>query len=328
MDIIRNISQLELINLIKCKSEYVNIHGVEFSYLGRGGEGIVYQIGDTKYAMKIYKQKSKFNKEIVILKRLNKISDGFLKIHGNINLYGHQILFMDLINGSLENWAEKKRSDREWICMIVQILCGLLILQTKLQICHTDMKPKNILYKHTEPVNFKFSFDNLNIMFKTSDFFYISDFGHAQSNFIFADNNKIDKDKIDLCIENNLDLGQLGAFHKRLAVSIITKFYTLSDLMNIGKKDTHFVEYSKKIKEEINVEFKKYGDSVKYKMLFRDISYYLLEKNYFDIENLPHTDSSSYVLPSNSVINILESLNEVKGYGSLANKINDLYLLI
>lgn len=330
---IKNISRNDIEFFIK-QNKDKTINNTKFSFLGKGGEGCVYRLGSLSIVMKIYKKKSHRNKEIYILKKLNLLMDknicnNFLKTYTDLNMFGHPILFMDLINGNLENWVEIYHNHNEWICMIFQILFGLLILQNKLKMCHSDMKPKNILFKKIEKTTTKVSINNNHISTYESEYiFMISDFGHSQS--LYLNDNNMQKHDIDLCIENNVDLKQLSAFHKRLAVSIITKHYTLDDILNIGKNNKQFLDYVEWIKADIEKDMKDYNPKVKHHMLVRDLSYYLLEKEYLDINNLPKLNTSelNIVLPSQEIIKVLESLGNLKGTDSLLNKLTELGKII
>jgi len=71
-----------------------------------------------------------------------------------------------------------------------------------------------------------------------------------------------------------------------------------------------------------------YSYSVKNHMLFRSLAYYLLEKDYFDIDDLPNIGKTKINLPSPYIRNILESLSLTKGYGTLVNKIREIGNLI
>lgn len=325
MNEIKNLKYNDLQSLLKNTKDQT-INNTNYVFLGKGGEGIVYKIGSSNVAMKIYKIKSKRNKEICVLKKLNNlmnenVCNNFLKIYGSKNLFGHAILLMDLIDGNLEKWVEVEHSKNEWLIMIFQILYGLLILQTKLKMCHSDMKPKNILFKKVNSQINKYTInDNEICVLKTDILFMISDFGHSQS--LFFNDNKMKNSEIELCIENNLDLKHVIAFHKRLAVTIITNHYTLENILDMGKNDINFIEYVKWITNEIDKDLKNYNPSIKKHMLFRDLSYYMLEKGYMDINDLPMQDKNiKIILPPKEIIELLESLEEVKGINSLFNKL-------
>lgn len=326
---IKNITQND-INLLIKQNKDTRINNINFTFLGKGGEGVVYKLGLLPIAMKIYKKKSHKNKEIYVLKKLNKLAyNNFLQIHSDLNLFGHSVLFMDLIDGNLEKWVETSHSHKEWMIMIFQILHGLFILQNELKMCHTDMKPKNILFKKVEKKLNKISIDSNNIFeFKSRYVFIIGDYGHCQS--LLFNNNDMTTNSIELCIENNLDLKQLSVFHKRLAVTIITKHYTLENILDIGKNDEHFVEYVKWIKSNIEKDMKDYNSAVKHHMLIRDLSYYLLEKEYLNINDLPVIEGMGLkiVLPPQEIITQLESLAEVKGKNSLKNKLIEIGKII
>lgn len=330
MDTVNSIKNMTISNittLIK-ESNDITINNINFSFLGKGGEGNVYKLGLLPIAMKIYRKKSHKNKEIYILKKLNLLSKDdtcniFLKTHADLNMFGYPVLFMEIVDGSLENWVEYEHGYNEWICMIIQVLCGLVILQNKLKLFHTDMKPKNILFKKVDKYVINLFINNKNLSFESEYTFMISDFGHAQS--LYFNDNKMEKTTIEENIKKNSDLDQLASFHKRLAVSIITKKYTLDEILEIAKDDDFFNSYVIWIKNEIEKDMSTYSPKIKNHMLVRDLSYYLLEKNYIDIEKLSNkTDNPKIFLPSKNIINVLESLKDINGQQLLKNKIIEL----
>lgn len=315
---------------------------IMMNFLGKGGQGVVYSINIyPMYAIKFYKQPTGTNKvniELLFLKKVKElknknITNNFLNLYGNISLFGRDVIIMNIIDGSLEEWVLVEHSDIEWLKMIFQILYGTLIMQKCLQTYHADMKPKNILFNNITETNFNYEInedDNYyKINFISKQVFIISDFGHASSLLNdFKRYSKIPESSIKLSIENNLDLEHLSSFYKRLAVTIISNSYTLNDLLNIGKDDKYFNAYLDNEKTQIENTMGHYSYSVKNHMLFRSLAYYLLEKDYFDIDDLPNIGKTKINLPSPYIRNILESLSLTKGYGTLVNKIKEIGNLI
>ena len=69
MEIVKKLTHYDVINMIKNNKDHT-IKNKQFIFLGKGGEGIVYRIHSTYFAMKIYKNRSKgLNKEIAILQQ-------------------------------------------------------------------------------------------------------------------------------------------------------------------------------------------------------------------------------------------------------------------
>ncbi len=92
----------------------------------------------------------------------------------------------------------------------------------------------------------------------------------------------------------------------------------------MGKGNADFLIYLEQKKQEIEKYMGKYNDKVKSHMLFRSLAYYLLEYDYFDIDNLPNLGNNKIYLPSNAIRKILTSLNNLKGTDSLLAKINEI----
>ena len=354
MEIIRKFTHYDIINMIKNNKNHT-IRNSLLIFLGKGGEGIVYRIAKTYFAMKIYKSKSRgINKEILVLQKLNGLMDraitnNFLKMYGSYQVSGYFILLMGLLDGNLEEWVKIKHTDSEWYQMIFQVLYGLLVLQTHLKMYHSDMKPKNILFKNVNNQTYKYVINDKPVATITTNYlFIISDFGHSKSLLIDNTNDNIKgntaingaiscagtgntnviAESIELCIENNLDLEHIAGFHKRLAVTIITNAYTLENLIEMGGDDEYFIGYMDRSNQEIEQSMGKYSPHIKKHMLFRALSYYLLEHDYFNIDDLPVLANSKIILPSKKIMEVLESLENVKGEGSLLNKIIEIGTIV
>jgi hypothetical protein len=128
---------------------------------------------------------------------------------------------------------------------------------------------------------------------------------------------------IQLSIDNNLDLEHLAVFHNRQAVTLMKEAYTVKDLIEIGKTDKHFQSYYDHHYNKIKKNMKGYPPHVIESMLFRALGYYLIEKKLIDILDIPNVNNSIF-LPSKKIQRVLESLSELKGKGTLLNKIIEL----
>lgn len=329
MNIIKSLSYHDIITLIRNSNDKANKN---FKFIGKGGEGVVYKINN--YAVKIYRQQNKQHKEnneIKILKKLNEllnknITNNFIKIYDFVWIHNFDILVMELVNGDLEKWVKIKHSDTEWLIMIFQILYGLIVLQKYLKLYHSDMKPKNILFKKVNNGVYKYVINNDNndkvasISFQTDTIFMIGDFGHAQ---MLTNSGEIMK-----YIENNSDLLQLSSFHRRLVVNMMENIYTLENLIEIGKKHKQFQKYFVWSKAKIDKDLKNFDEKTKNNMLFRSLAYYLIEYDYININDLPICEKDYSCLPSKKIIKILESLDGILGFDKLVDKTLEIGQLI
>jgi serine/threonine protein kinase len=333
---IKKMSHSTFKQINKC-DEVVKLGNLKLKFIGKGGEGIIY--GIDKYAIKIYKTNTsdythKYtnqggSKEIFILKESSKLVDlkvtnTFLKVYGFTEVFGKTVVIMDLVDGDLESWTEKEHTDHDWLSMIFQMLYATFIMQICLKIYHHDMKPKNMLFKkcdggmNTYKYIIKTNGTQHEFILSTRDFFLITDFGQAST--LLSNKNVFLPETIQISIDNNLDLEHLAVFHNRQAVTMLKDAYTLKDLVDMGKNDPHFMSYHDKHKNKINKNMKGYSESVKDSMLFRALGYYIIEKKYIDISDIPNVKHELY-LPSKKIQKVLESLSELKGKGTLLNKI-------
>jgi hypothetical protein len=330
IDIINKLKYREYETLIKKNPRIFIINEpfiqTKLEFLGKGGEGIVYKYDN--YAIKFYKKSVIFNKDLFALRLANrlsndKITNNFLTLYGYTQIFKKDVMVVNLIDGTLESWIKFKHTDNEWLIMIFQILYAVLVMQQCMQMYHADMKPKNILFKKINSTVFEYTFNKQSYRIKTDYIFIISDFGHSSS-LLFPKSEYNEKNDITVAINNNLDLEHLAAFYKRLVVTIISNTYKLNDLIDMGKGNADFLIYLEQKKQEIEKYMGKYNDKVKSHMLFRSLAYYLLEYDYFDIDNLPNLGNNKIYLPSNAIRKILTSLNNLKGTDSLLAKINEI----
>lgn len=304
-----NNMNLKFFNLFLQMKNIIKYDDIIFEFIGSGGEGIIYKV--MKYAIKIYKTNTKlsFNREIEIMKMTNNlleknVSINFLKLHDSFTKFNHTVIIMDLVDGSLEDWYKEKHSDSEWIVILFQILYNILVMQKCLKMYHSDMKPKNILFKKLNNfINIKFIIkehneEKVSFILKTNYIIYISDFGHSLS-LLFKDDEK-SSDIIKECITNNYDLIHIKTLYNRLLVDILQNKYTIDDLLKT--KNDKMKDYFLSEQERINTEMKKYPQHIKNKMLLRSVIYYLLNNNLINI------DEYKDILPSENIKTIIEEL--------------------
>lgn len=326
-NVIKNISYNDLMKFKQKHnddgSKNVMINNKGFIFIGKGGEGYIYKYDDI--AIKFYKNNKSAKNELNIMNKFNviikeHISNNFLEIYDHITIYNHDIVFMECMDGNLEEWTTEYHEINEWKSMIIQILYGLLVMQYCTEIFHNDMKPKNILFKRIKKQNIRYIINEKIITFETEFIFKIADFGHSQC--LTETIKEEDKQYIKISIKNNLDLYHLASFHNRLLVDAIHSSHTLNDLLNMGKTIDKFEDYVKNERDVIKQNMTSYDQRTRDKMLFRSLTYFLIEHNKFDYDNVPNF--TKYILPIKDIRNILDSLNFVKEYDGIIKKIEEI----
>jgi serine/threonine protein kinase len=242
---------IDIFNNLLHDEKLLNYQNLEFIYINKGSEGSVYSV--EKCALKVY-TKSIAERGIVGRRELDvmilckKLVDDNVTIHV-LNMidfaiiHGHLVILMELVDGSLDDWVLEQHNDQEWYKMIFQIMYGIMCLQECLKMYHSDLKPKNILFKKLKKaITLKIIIsDILNITFETSTIFYIADFGHAQS--LLFKSNEISNDAIKLAIINNADLEHLIGLNRKLIVRTIDNNYSTNELIDFGKHNKQMMEY-------------------------------------------------------------------------------------
>lgn len=323
-------------NKINAGENVIMLGQTKLIFIGKGGEGIIYGIG--KFAIKFYKtNKSSYtekytnkgnSKEMFILeestKLVNKnVTNNFLKLYAVTEIFKHTVIILDLVNGDLESWTDTLHDDNEWLSMIFQLLYATFVMQMCLKIYHHDLKPKNMLFKRLDkPCTIKYVIKNNDkehvFFINVNTIFLITDFGQAST--LLSKSNVFIPETIQLSIDNNLDLEHLAVFHNRQAVTLLKKAYTVKDLIEMGKTDKNFRSYYDHHYNKIRKNMKGYPPNVIESMLFRALGYYVIEKKLIDISDIPNVDNDIF-LPTKKIQHVLESLSELKGKGTLLNKI-------
>lgn len=300
MDILNNLNESMIDKLYKRQ-----LHNKHIIYIAKGGQGIVYKITDSKthtnYALKVEKKSIATKQELYINnlisvkpKDTNIISIYTMRIVGN-----YVITLMELADGSLAQWMHEKHSDCEWLEMIFQIVMGVYVLQTKYKLYHSDMKPKNILFKRTtEPKKLEYHINDKFYSITTSCIFIISDFGHATTT---THSGKYKKGDIETFIKSNADLYELASIYKRLAVDYIIKNYTIDELITYGKKDPHFATYYTDTLNKTHKDTSHLPKKIQQNLILRSVAYFIVEKEIMDITNIN-------TIPSKNVITVLNNM--------------------
>lgn len=260
--------------------------------LGKGGEGVVY--GVDKYAIKFFipnKQfsvahknntreieMSIFEKSLALLNR--NVTNNFLRLFAKTKIFASTVVILDLVDGTLENWIETLHSDDEWMIMIFQVLYAVYIMQTCLKTYHNDLTIRNILFKKlNNPTVIKYKIKvgktYSSFTFTTDIIFLIADFGcasmlEAVNKFIPKESDKYIQNTVKFAIDNNLDLKHLSILHNTLALILMKNTYKLDELIEIGKKDSSFMQYYNETKKHLKHKYNNSKNKLNYK-LFRAI---------------------------------------------------------
>ena len=305
MELTDNITDDTIEKLYIQKKSYDN-----FIYLGKGGTAIVYRYKN--HALKII-EKNKFNKsEYDLSIYFNSFLDenksiNFLRVYNLHEFKNYNIIEMELADGDLYRWIEKKKSDEEWLMMILQLLITIRILQQKINFFHRDLKPKNILFKKFDSTNeFTYRLNNKEYKIKFDTIFYLTDFTHSESD--------ITEKKKSEYINIDSDLRELENLPKRLKVDKLIGKYNLNEIIKIGntsKLNENFTSYYNNEIKKTDITLKKYPQHVKEKFIKRSLIYYLLENKIIDYKLDVMSNKISMILSQLTMLDLDEKIDEI-----------------
>lgn len=307
-------------------SEYVNhnIDGSSYKYLGKGVEGVAYELNGK--VVKIYKNydTDAIVKEFYIFGLLNELMDvNVIRMYNYYLAYSNPVIIMELMDGDLTKWCTQMiktkntdisddRYDELWLGMIFQVTYGILFLN-RLKILHTDTKSRNILFKSlsnnvNDKLYNKYVINGQTYSVPTNYEFQIADFGAAQ---IFGlSSNKLSNEQITEDIQNRTDLYPLSRTLYRIIILYGAKDYGWGEINSILKTNKEFREYQSKKKNEINIELKDMPQNTREKMssvlLRRSLIYYAIENNMIDSNEI--IKKHDLRMPSKKVSDILDKL--------------------
>ena len=294
----------------------IDKYHITFTYLDKGGQGIVYLLlfNNTFLVIKVETHKKNKKMNTNELKLMHKASD--LGSHHFIHVYAHKIIenktyiAMERIDGNLNQWLKIKHPDKEWHSFIQQMLYGIYLLQEKLQTFHNDLKPKNIFFKK---VSKNRTINILENNVSTEGYlFIIGDFGHAHSLLLKNKNNKMKENEIKGHIYNNSDFEHLRTLYNRIGVSYLIKAFSQKELKSIAQKGTDFNLYLEGERRSIYHTLAKYPIKIKENMVSKSIAYYIIEH---DLYNLNEIDNKfkQLILPSMKIKRLLYTVFSQKG---------------
>jgi hypothetical protein len=189
---------------------------------------------------------------------------------------------------------------------------GVYALQIKYNIYHSDMKPKNILFKRLKNFEtFEYVIGDKKYSITTKCLFIISDFGHAVT---ISHSGKYKKSDIENFIKSNADLYELASIYKRLAVDNIVTMYTIDKLVSLGNNDPHFMTYYTDTLKKTQRETSHLPIKIQQRLILRSIAYYMVEKDMIDITDID-------IIPSKKIITVLNGML----YSDIKTIINETY---
>lgn len=268
----------------------IMINNVVYIYLGKGGQGTVYRNKNTGNVIKVFRDKinNSIINELVYLKMCKYAIDkeytpNLIEYHDEVYIDDRIVISMEMMDGTLEDWARNKQIDLDWSSMLFQLLHVTYVMNNVLFIKHNDMKPKNILYKRLPQQKiYRYIFGNKVFDVPINYLFKVIDFGHSK-----YDKKKIVKDKPH-------DLSQIFILHKRSVVDAMIYKHNISELKSMASNHKEFNEYYQKNILDISKTFKKYPQKIKDKMERKMVSYFLVENNLVKIsdyvDNTPGDD--------------------------------------
>jgi serine/threonine protein kinase len=298
-------------------TKQLNTENINFTFLGKGGQGSAYLMKSNNECgsgvIKVSKFSNMSTKEINILQKCKELIESnhvanLLYYNGHLKLGNTYYIATEFADGTLEKWIEEVHTYDEWRSFMFQILHGIHIIQTKLKGFHNDLKPKNIFYKKIKDGYIRYDINGKSFHVRTFGFlFLIADFGHMQ--IVNEKFNKLNNDTIQSYIDNNMDFKELEALPRRIIVNSLENYMNIDELVKIikSKNDEHFDSYYKSSYENIYGKMKQYPEHVKTKMLFRSVAYYIIEKNYINVSEIPLKYQKNKLPP----IKIIKEINDV-----------------
>ena len=290
------ISAFHTISFSKLHQKYGTIQegkiSVKYDYINRGGEckvyGAIFNNGIRTYKNLAIKIVYKINqKEHNIMKLCSdNVKNG--TIMNFIRLYAFKcegagcVYLIERVDANMETWLNASHSKNEWKSFMTQILYGLDFLYAN-NICHRDLKPKNILYKKLDRL--------VTITYKTyklvtDTIFYITDFGHSET--LTFGNKVLTDTEIKLCVLNHTDFYYIETIIKRIKVSYLRKVYTLNQLVTYAKDrgDENIEKYIQNEKRQI-CGIQDLKSCIKDDLVHKSVAYYIIEKFPIDFSTFP-----------------------------------------
>lgn len=324
--------------------------GIKYNFINKGGQGEVYGLSINDNDELAIKRGKANDNEKKLLELMSGYVDShvcphFLLIYDIRTIRNKDFITMEKINGDLNNWLIEEHTDDEWLSFLFQFSVSIYVMKTYGKTYHSDLKPKNILFKNVENdmiVKYNININNNQVEYDLplcGKLFIIGDFGHAQS--LLLKTNKLATNVIKNKLEDNSDFEYVYTLTKRLQVDSIIKNYKLNSIITFfDDNNTKYKEYYDKEKRKIESEMRKYPQYIKDDMLLKSLAYFVIENNLYNKMNIEI--KSKYKLPSNKIqqfilnnfngkINpedvLLNQFNNFKNIPDKNKEVDDYYVL-
>ena len=302
----------ELIDINIC-NKLIETNNIE--YLNEGSQAKIYQIKNNtcgSIVIKKIKEDKKSNIESFYRElKIYKLTNNF--IYNNICphfllMYGYDekklSTYIEYIDGTLLDFFSIVSDEKIINSTIFQILYGLMVVQKKIKVFHSDLHIKNIFYKkiNKEMKYFKYIIEDLVYIVPNYGYMIIiGDFGHAEC-LIDADYNKMNKKDIEFAIQYNYDFNMIKIKYNKLLKENITNLITnFNDFNKYVEKIDIFKNLYPKYKTEIENKYPNLNNIDKEKKIIHLLIYHGIEKKLFDIGKLKK--NFIYKIPNKDILN-------------------------
>lgn len=314
-----------LIDIDDC-NKLIETNNIE--YLNEGLQAKIYQIKNNtcgSIIIKKIKEEKKSNiesfyRELKIYKLTNNliydnICPHFLLMYGSDEKKFST--YIEYIDGTLLDFFSLINNEDIINSAIFQILYGLMVVQKKLKVFHSDLHIKNIFYKkiNNEIKFFKYIIEDLVYLVPNYGYLVIiGDFGHAEC-LTDTDYNSMNKKDIEFAIQYNYDFNMIKIKYNKLLKENISGLITnFEDLNKYVDKINEFKNLYPKYKTEIVNKYPNLTDDDKEKKTIDLLIYHGIEKKLFDMSKLKkkfiHKIPNKEIL--NKINNIFNSKKDIR----------------
>ena len=275
------------------------IDSYDIDKIGEGAKGKIYKLTDSKkevsLAIKIMLidqynlKKSLFSprwREVELLLDFTKdVQEN--KIRNLPLCFGYQVcsvkdynsivVYYEYFEDILKNWLVEKRSDDEWISLILQILITIKYLREKFMLTHNDLTWVNIMFNSVKRGGYwKYETNEFNLFVPNLGYEFIFwDFGSSKS-YKFPQ-RKHEKEILDRDFNGKKDQKYILDICKRIKMNHLINRYSLDELKQ------HFLDGDAKkyydiIFKEETERFKRYNDNSRFNyVISKNLAFYLVE---------------------------------------------------
>jgi hypothetical protein len=309
----------EIIKSLISKQQNQIVSGLNFKFLGKGSEGIIYLCENKVIKIYVQYDMNSVIKEFYImgiLKELDSINKNIIITDKYYLSLSNPVIIMEHMDGNLSEWCDMminntelsaQQLDNEWLSMIFQVVYGLLFLN-RLNILHADTKSKNILYTFLpNKIEIKYVINGKMYNIPMNYVFKIADFGSAQ--ILGSTLNRMSDREISEGIKNRSDLEELSRLIFRSVVNYAKNDYDIDYIRKIVDKDVGYKKYYESKKINIENELGHTHKKVRDVMLYRALLYYGIENGFIDQQEIIR--KHALIIPSQKVIGILDKLTNL-----------------